>query len=237
MIKKVFLLCPDSGSGKAFEKVLNKNNIETVNKFYRIAPRVLNNVLNTSNDVTSGLTASLIDAAKYNLPIVIACNTLQFWIPKVNKNIINNKIITTFESAEWKFKEYKNKPVWIGTTPTSRLIKYFPTLVSLGFEDIQTKTQELTWRVKKYFNDDILTAPEFIIKETNNKFTQIIKIYFLKLNIILFLRKNGIKNVILGCTEYPTVFKNRNEFGINFFDPAEIVAEYINTSKKIVFEV
>lgn len=228
----IYILAPDRGSGNAFNKVLLKNGINTYLKIVNIAPRVIDNKINTSSKVVKDLEKAILKIPKEYKYAVIACNTLQFWLNQIdNKYSKNLKIFTTIEACDFWFKKSKEKPVWIGTTPTSQMIKTFSTPVTINLPNVQNLTQELTWRIKMLNNDDINTASEKIKRDKNNLILQKIKIFLLKYLIIFSFWKKGIKDVILGCTEYPIVFDKKNQFGINFYDPAEILANYIRLQK------
>ncbi len=231
-MKKIFLLAPDKGSGYAFEKKLKEENIYPILQFYKIPPRVLGDKINTSKHVTTSFEKAIEKSITFGLPIAIACNTLQFWLTKINKNLVRRgKIITTFKACRERFKDFKNKPVWLGTTPTAKLVKGFPTLYKLGLNDLQSKIQELIWRIKMINGDDVSSAPDLVKKDLKNKEVQKEKIFNLKKEIIFALKENKIKRAILGCTELPVVFKRSKVGGIKFYDPAAILAVYIKSSK------
>ena len=160
--------------------------------------------------------------------VVIACNTLQLWIDKIDDKYKKNiKIYTTFEASSWFFKKNKNKPLWLGTTPLVEQVKEFPTLLTFREEEAQNKVQELIWRIKMFYGDDITTAFDYVKKDMSlSKKKQKQKIFDLKKTIIFVIKKLRINKVILGCTELPIIFKPI-ENHIKFFDPAEILVDYI----------
>lgn len=229
-MKKIFLLAPDRGSGYAFEKKMKTKNINPVLHFYTIPPRVLGQEINKSKKVTTSFEKALEKSFTFSLPVVIACNTLQFWLSKINKKFLRHgKVITTFKACKVKFKNQIKRPIWLGTTPTSILIKSFPSLYKLGLNDLQSKVQELIWRIKMSNGDDISSAPLVVKKDVKKNITQKRKIQNLKKEIISELKENKIDKVILGCTELPLVFKSKKAYGIRFYDPAEILANYIKS--------
>lgn len=235
---KVYVIAPDIYSGDAFNKVLNKQGIDTEFHFHKIAPRVFENKITTKMDVVNDMNAIFKTFNDKTKSVVIACNTLQLWLDKIDKKYQENvKVYTTFEACEWKFKMNKHKPVWLGTTPLVRETKKFPTLVSLNDETTQELVQELIWRIKMYGDDDIQTAPERVKHDASlSKSYQKTKINKLKLEIISSLKLHGVSSVITGCTELPLVFDKENDSGINFYDPAKILAEYIKSqSVEIIF--
>lgn len=235
---KVYVIAPDIYSGEAFNKVLNSHGIETEFHFHKIRPRVIENKITTSRDVLDDMNSIFETFQDKTKSVVIACNTLQLWLGDIKEKYKRNvKIYTTFEACEWKFRKYKIKPLWLGTTPLTRVTKKFPTLISLKDEETQELVQELVWRIKMYGSDDIQTAPERVKKDNlTSKQYQKIKINKLKQEIIQTLKKHRVKNVISGCTELPLVFNKKKEEGIIFNDPAEILAEYIKSqSVTIVF--
>ena len=139
---KVYVIAPDIYSGEAFNKVLNKKGIDTEFHFHKIAPRVLENKITTKMDVVSDMNAIFKTFDDKTKSIVIACNTLQLWLDKIDKKYKENiKVYTTFEACEWKFKNNKHKPIWLGTTPLVRETKKFPTLASLNDETTQELVQ------------------------------------------------------------------------------------------------
>ena len=94
---RVYVIAPDIYSGEAFNKVLNKNNIETEFNFHKIRPRVIENKMTTSNDVTNDLNSIFRSFKDKTRSVVIACNTLQLWLDKVDDNYKKNiKVYTTF---------------------------------------------------------------------------------------------------------------------------------------------
>lgn len=235
---KVYVIAPDVYSGEAFNKVLNSHGIETEFHFHKIRPRVIENKITTSNDVLDDMNSIFETFQDKTKSVVIACNTLQLWLDDIKEEYKRNvKIYTTFEACEWKFKKNKTKPLWLGTTPLTRVTKKFPTLISLKDEDAQEMVQELIWRIKMYGGDDIQTAPERVKNDySTSKQYQKVKINKLKQEIIESLKKHNIKNVITGCTELPMVFDRKKERGITFYDPAKILAEYIKIqSVAIIF--
>lgn len=230
-MKKIFLLAPDKGSGYAFQNKLKKHDINSILHFYTIAPRVIVDKINYSRTVTNQFEKALSKSFSFGLPVVVACNTLQFWLSKISKRILRRgKIITTFKACKVKYIG-KIKPVWLGTSPTSSLIKFFPSLYKMGLLDLQTKVQELIWRIKLLNGDDVSSAPKVVLRDRADKNIQKEKIKVLKKEIINGLVSNNIFKVILGCTELPQVFKRNKIKGIRFYDPADILANYIKTSK------
>lgn len=231
-MKKIFILAPDLGSGQFFERKFKYHNIISYLHLYTIAPRVIGENENKSSKVTTSFSRAIEKSFSFGLPVVVACNTLQFWLSKVNKKILRRgKIITTFKACKIKFSSKKVKPVWLGTTPTSKLIKSFVSLYKLGLIDLQTNLQELIWRIKIVNGDDFSSAPIQIKRKNTNIFYQKVKIKELKNKIINGLIENNIKSVILGCTELPYAFRYKKLKGIRFYDPADILARYIKTSK------
>lgn len=230
---KVYVIAPDVYSGEAFNKVLNSHGIETEFHFHKIRPRVIENKITTSRDVLDDMNSIFNTFNDITKSVVIACNTLQLWLDDIDEKYKKNvKVYTTFEACEWKFKKYKTKPLWLGTTPLTRVTKKFPTLISLKDEETQEMVQELVWRIKMYGDDDIQTAPERVKNDlSTSKQYQKIKISKLRQEIFEILKKHKIKKVITGCTELPLVFNKKNENGITFYDPAEILAEYIKSQR------
>jgi L-asparaginase/Glu-tRNA(Gln) amidotransferase subunit D len=233
---KLYVIIPDISSGDYFNAKLRKQNIETEYDYYRIRPRVINNKLTTSKDVVEDMNKIFKTFKDKTRSVVIACNTLQLWLndidPKYKKNV---KIYTTFEACQWQFNKLKIKPLWLGTTPLVERTNSFPTLLTYKEDNIQNKVQELIWRIKMIYGDDTSTAFDSVKEDIGiSKKLQNKKINILKKEIISGLKKLNIKKVILGCTELPMVFKKNKEFGITFFDPAEILAKYVKAQSVIL---
>lgn len=231
---KVQIVAPDSFSGDAFNKVIKDGGFETIYNVYSIPPRVIEDKISTSPDIVNKLNEIFSGLNTSHKIVVIACNTLQLWIDKIDPKYRDIfKIITTFESSWDKFRNYPVKPLWLGTTPLVRNTSKFPTLLTYNKPLIQDLVQELIWRVKMYGNNDISTAQENVKKDINlSKAEQKIIINKTKEKIIKSLAELGVKDVILGCTELPIVFNNKTESGIKFYDPAEVLSEYINNNLK-----
>lgn len=224
--KKIFIIAPDSYSGNAFNNALKSNNYDT--KFYlaKIAPRVISNKINKDPQVEKDLAESLIVANNLGYTnVVIACNTLQFWLPKaikiIPKEISKNLIITTtFKALEREFGLRKDL-LFLGTVVTSKKIKQYPTAYSIKRNDILELTQEIIWRVKAIGKNDISTATNTISKIANKKELSK-KVSFL----YQLLLETGYKNIVLACTELPIAFKNyidKNNKNIKFIDPVKLI--------------
>ena len=79
--------------------------------FYTIPPRVLGQEINKSRKVTTEFEKALKKSFTFNIPVVIVCNTLQFWLSKINKRFLRHgKVITTFKACKDKFKNQIKKP-------------------------------------------------------------------------------------------------------------------------------
>ncbi len=227
---KLYVIIPDITSGDAFNKVLNENGISTEYKYYKIAPRVIENKITTSKQVVRDLNKIFKTFSDKTRSVIIACNTLQLWLDDVAEKYKKHvKIYTTFEACEWRFQNFKNKPLWIGTTPLVERTTDFPTLLSLKEFEAQELVQELIWRLKKLYGDDIQTAPERVKNDSTDKKYQIDKIGEIKKILLETFHRLKIKNVIAGCTELPLIF-NAKDDGINFIDPAQVLAEYVKAS-------
>lgn len=233
---KVYVIIPDKTSGDYFAKVMQAKNIQTEYEYHKIHPRVFDNKIITLNDVPKDLNNIFKTFTDRTRAVVIACNTLQLWLPEIKEEYKKHvKIYTTFEACDWKFAKEKHKPVWIGTTPLVTVTKNFPTLISLGKSETQDLVQELIWRLKMLYGDDYQTASEIVKKNKDNIPLQKLKIKIIKSEIIKTLKNLKVKKVIAGCTELPMLFKSIEE-GIEFIDPAEVLSDYIKSqSATIVF--
>jgi aspartate/glutamate racemase len=230
---KVHIIAPDLNSGNYFNNTLIKNGIETDFKVYKISPRVIKNKLSTSSSVVDDLNQIFRNIENKFDKVVIACNTLQLWLPKIDQVYLKKiKVFTTFDACDWKFNNLKNKPIWLGTTPLVETIDKYVTFLNLNDFSAQDLNQDLIWRIKMLGGDDVSTATENVSRDMQtSKNYQKIKINSIKEDLISSLSQHNIHNVILGCTELPIVFNKQIEKGIKFFDPADILARYIKTSK------
>jgi hypothetical protein len=68
------------------------------------------------------------------------------------------------QSMELLYPEKDQRPVWLGTTVFAGKIANFPTLISLGKPDLQRLTQEIIWRVKAVYGDDVSTAFDDLVE-------------------------------------------------------------------------
>jgi L-asparaginase/Glu-tRNA(Gln) amidotransferase subunit D len=235
---KLYVIVPDIASGVAFNEVLNNNGISTEWKYYKIAPRVINNGISKSKEVAADLNKVFSTFKNKTQSVVIACNTLQLWLPKVKEKYKKNiKIYTTFEACEWKFAKEKKKPIWLGTSPLVRETSKFPTFLSIGQIEAQNIVQEIIWRVKMMEGDDFATAPIEIRNDSSlSKSEQKKKIDLLRDSVLDSLKRAGVKHAILGCTELPMVFTKKKMNGIELVDPADVTAQYIKAqSVALVF--
>lgn len=233
---KVYVIAPDKSSGLVFCDVLRKKGIDAEFNFHKIRPRVYENKITTSKDVVDDLNKIFKSFNDTTKSVVIACNTLQLWLDDIDvKYKKNAKVYTTFEACNWKFNDLKVKPIWLGTTPLVQKTTNFPTLISYGRSEMQELVQELIWRIKMYEGDEHGTAPEIVKRDSDNKVIQKLKISKIKNEILSCLHELRIKYVITGCTELPMIFDKTKIEGINFIDPAEVLAEYIKSQSVAIF--
>lgn len=196
--KGVWIIAPDRGSGKAFAKVITGYLSNVHVEYVAIPPRVIGDRINTDPSVGIALGKVLKEVeGKGFSEVVIACNTLQLWLEEVVKPL-GVMIHTTLESMELLYPVMDQRPVWLGTTVFAGKIANFPTLVSLGKPEMQRLTQEIIWRVKAVYGDDVSTAFDDLVEIASKT------VLTEKLNELLVnLEKSGISKVILGCTELP----------------------------------
>jgi len=233
---KLYVIIPDVSSGDYFNAKLRKQNIETEYDYYKIRPRVINNKLTTSLDVVKDMNTIFKTFTDKTRSVVIACNTLQLWLdnidPVYKKNV---KIYTTFEACDWQFSKLKIKPLWLGTTPLVERTTSFPTLLTYKQDLVQNKVQELIWRIKMVNGDDVSTAFDLVKEDGGgSKKLQFKKINLLKQEIIAVLKRLAIQKVILGCTELPMIFTREREAGIDFIDPADVLAKYVKAQSVLL---
>ncbi|MFA7301230.1 MAG: asparaginase domain-containing protein [Candidatus Shapirobacteria bacterium] len=234
---RLYVIAPDKSSGEDFCRSLHQKGIHGEFHYHKISPRVIQDKISKSKQIIDDLNNVFKHFKDKTKSVVIACNTLQLWLDKVDKKYKSNvKIYTTFEACIWRFRSHKYKPVWLGTTPLVKKTESFPTLLSYNQRPAQYLVQELVWRIKMYYGDDIKTAPDQVKIDENNRKIQKQKINDIKIEILSILRKIKVKKVILGCTELPMIFKKEFENGIQFIDPADVLSEYIKSqSVSIVF--
>lgn len=227
----VHVLAPDSFSGETFNRQLVESGIQTDYKVYNIPPRVILDKISTSMEIVKVLNTIFESLDRKIKDVAIACNTLQLWVNNIDaKHKRHFRIFTTFEACNWKFKNHKDKPLWLGTTPLVHKIKRFDTLLSKNEQSTQDLVQELIWRVKMYGDNDISSSVLSVKNDVGlSKHDQYEKMEVIKEKIIESLNRLNVKDVILGCTELPIIFRGNRLSGINFFDPASILAEYIKS--------
>lgn len=221
----------------AFCDVMKKHGIDAEFNYHKIRPRVYENKITTSHNVVDDMNNIFKNFSDKTKSVVIACNTLQLWLPDVDEEFKRNvKVYTTFEACYWKYKNLKIKPLWMGTTPLVERTTNFPTFITYGKIEVQDLVQELIWRIKMREGDEYGTAPEIVKRDKDNVEIQKLKINILKKEILANLKKLKVKNVITGCTELPLVFDKLKIEGINFIDPATALADYIKSqSVAIIF--
>jgi len=235
-MNKIFIIAPDKSSGDAFSKKILDNSVSSELYYAKIAPRIIGNKINTDPQIEYDLKEALLEGYKRGFnDMVIACNTLQFWLKramdllpqKISQNI---NVITTFDVLKVKYPIKDNRPILLGTTFTVNEFKDFPTLISLGLNDIQDLVQEIIWRVKAVTGSDITTSTADI-KDISNQ--EILKE---KTDILIDnLLRHNIKTVVLACTELPIAVNNyldkfkKEDF--EFIDPADLITKYLTRVK------
>ena len=235
-MNKIFIIAPDKSSGDAFSKKILDNSVSSELYYAKIAPRVVGNKINLDPQIEYDLKEALLEGYNRGFDnIVIACNTLQFWLRRamdllpqeVSQNI---RVMTTFDALEAEYPMENKRPVLLGTTITVNEFKNFPTLISLGLNDIQDLVQEIIWRVKAVTGSDITTATADI-KDISNQ--EILKE---KTDILIDnLLRHNIKTVVLACTELPIAVNNyldkfkKEDF--EFIDPADLITKYLTRVK------
>ena len=231
---KIFVIAPDKPSGDDFNLALHQRGMQTEIFYYSVAPRVIGDQINPDPQVERDLAGAIqkgFDAGYHFM--VIACNTLQLWLPKAivllpEKVQEDVRIFTTFTALKQKFPNHQNRPVWLGTTVICREMpeNNFQTLLSMNLPELQNNVQEIIWRVKGVTGADIRTASG-IIKEIQNP-------KILKETVSLFLRKvrdRSLKQAIMGCTELPIAFREfcteEEKSSLTLIDPAEVLADIL----------
>lgn len=232
---KVYVIAPDKASGYFFCEVMKNRGIDAEFNFHKIRPRVLENKITKSTDVADDMNSIFRNFRDKTKSVVIACNTLQLWLDKVDVKYRNNaKVYTTFEACEWKYRNWKRKPLWLGTTPLVKATKNFPTFISMKRPDLQDDLQELIWRIKMLEGDEFGTAPDRVKNDYGNLSLQKLKIKNLKLRLVEGLKKLKVRTVIMGCTEIPLEFRAKKEKGVYFVDPANVLADYIKSQSVVI---
>lgn len=238
-LSTLLVMAPDKASGNAFGSVLEKSGITIRYHYPVIAPRVLGEEINPSILVTLDLAQAIKDVYTLGYTnIVIACNTLQLWLPKAGLHLgaVKNRvrILSTIEAVKLLYPDPVGRPLWLGTTVMVRNLSPddYPTLITKHQEELQHICQEIVWRVKAVSGDDSTTAfkmkninsPEILTARTNE--------------LINKLTAAGISQVVLGCTELPIAFdkyadpKRKKQLAM-ILDPAVAVArQYVQEADK-----
>jgi len=197
---KIAIIEPDLASGEYFLNVINRGKgIQVRRCLVNIAPRVLNNKLNHDQQVTEDFQKAVDDCLiGGENAMVVACNTLQLWLPKIDTKGV--KLITTFDAVDWEKNRKNLIPLWLGTRPLveeiTRISKY-PTLLSENREDLQNKLQEIVWRVKAVEGSDVSGAGKIEEIDSTDKLVSVACSFFES------LKELEAKVVVLGCTELP----------------------------------
>ncbi len=225
---RISVVEPDLASGDLFASELNKGGHHIRRCVANIVPRVLGDKLNPSDQVTLDFQGVIDSCAAINADtMVIACNTLQLWLPKVDTRGL--KVLTTFEVVDMYIEKTKTDPLWLGTWPLVReidRIKKFKTLASIGGTDMQDLLQELIWRTKAVEGSDVsgaenidhIFSKEILIEKAKRFFDN--------------LKNTKPESVVLGCTELPILVEKYLEgydFGeLILINPAKLMAEKLN---------
>lgn len=225
---KIAIIEPDLASGEYFLNVVNRGeNIQVRRCLVNIAPRVLGNKLNHDQRVTEDFQKAVDDCLiGGENAMVVACNTLQLWLPKISTKGV--KVITTFDAVDWKMNRTKLVPLWLGTwllvEEITRINKYI-TLLSENREDLQNKLQEIIWRVKAVEGSDVSGAGIMEEIDSVDRLVSVASLFFES------LKESEIKVIVLGCTELPLLVKKYIagfDFGdIVLWDPAELILEML----------
>lgn len=228
---KIAVIEPDVPSGEKFVSELLKGGFEVKRCAANIAPRVLGDKMNTNPEVEKDF-QGIIDSCAIGSEtdtMVIACNTLQLWLPKVDSHGL--KVMTTFEAVDWYVKESGANPVWLGTWPLVREIterKKYKTLVSEDRTDLQDLVQEMIWRIKGVEGSDVDGAT--MVEDVRDKEIMVQK----GKKLFDEIKKMNLDSVVLGCTELPILvekYLSGYDFGeLELIDPAKIMVKMIRSS-------
>lgn len=221
---------PDVASGDLFTSELVGGGHQVKRCIANIVPRVLGDKINPSDQVSKDLQEVIDSCAAIKADtMVIACNTLQLWLPRVNTRGL--KVLTTFEVVDNYIKETKTNPIWLGTWPLVREIdktRRYKTLSSMGETDLQNLVQELIWRVKGVEGSDISGAGEIELIKDEKKMVERGTSLFDCLKVI------KCDGVVLGCTELPILvdkYLKDYDFGeLILINPAKLMAENLKGS-------
>ncbi len=230
------IIAPDEPSGRAFESKFKAQGLDIAYQEVSIRPRVVENTRSTN----PGVYADLLDAIrkewqKGHTKIIIACNTLQFWAQDLEQHrefyedMPGLEIFSSFKIAKEAFPERDKRPLWLGTSVTSKLLNPtdFDTPTNKGLDEIQEHVQEIIWRTKassetpadySSANKDIenIEDPNMLVLRTKE--------------LVKKLKEYSIKDVFLGCTELPMAFEklDKNDLeGLNVIDIADIMASKV----------
>ena len=204
------MIAPDRPAGEdffeVFEEEINRSGLpvglEIVYPY--IPPRVMpDGGMNPSPEVAQGLAAAIRDGYVNGFrEMVIACNTLQLWVPEavglLPEEMADVQIYTSIEAVRAEYIDPQVRPLWLGTTPIVRAVSDdFPTLLTLERQDLQDLSQEIIWRVKAVTGADFQNAPEEV--RIDAKAENILREKVEKL--VTQLGSLPVKQFIMGCTE------------------------------------
>ena len=237
------MIAPDRPAGedffKVFEEEINKSGLpiglEIVYPY--IPPRVMTDgSMNPSPEVAQGLAAAIRDGYVEGFrEMVIACNTLQLWVPEavglLPEEMADVQIYTSIEAVRGEYIDPQVRPLWLGTTPIVRAVSYdFPTLLTLERQDLQDLSQEIIWRVKAVTGADFANAQEEV--QINAKDENVLREEVGTL--IGQLGSLPVKQFIMGCTELSlALVRYLDEEGrpdlekIELIDPTVILARNV----------
>lgn len=242
-IDNLAVVIPDIPSGMEFRKSVTAKGIDSDCFEAKITPRVVGNKLNEDPAVTADLAETLLKLylAGYR-NVAIGCYTLQLWkwraiylLRDSGIDLPDLNVISAFDEAEKAYPDPKTRPVWLGTTPTCKILEpdHFKTPVNMGLDKAQGLTQEIIWRTKAAFGADYSTSgyriddPD-VVEDLTSKENLKAKV----IQLIGKLKENNIQKVFMGCTELPQAFGILSEReveeiypGLKLIDPADAMSE------------
>lgn len=230
MNNKVYVLMPDQTSGVAFDQVLREHGVDTHAVLVNIAPRVTpEGTLSDDPQVAMDLAREIQKAHDLGYQkMVIACNTLQFFLPEALSQIADKvkkemEILTTFDSVRRICPDPAECPLWIGTKPTAHHVKKhgFKSLYDMGRPDLQELVQEIIWRVKGVNGDDVSAVPAEVKSSVSDKKILEEKVH----ELLVELNSLGEARYVMGCTELPVALVGK--VGPEAIDPAVEVARML----------
>lgn len=232
----LIVLAPDKASGEKFNSEFAKyyqGKSQLV--FADIRPRVLGEAINPDPMVAMDLAKALADLVKNNyVRVVIACNTLQIWLPQALKLMdpVKRRRLDVYSSFR-VMRAFINdsSAIWLGTSVTAEYVSRagYATLHDYQADGLQTLTQELIWRIKAVYGMDYSGAIDLYDEISNRKLLEDLLIRWQH-----NLKTLPVSTFILGCTELALgveILQINHKIEVTFLDPSIYMAKYCSKTR------